>query len=154
MTVALHAVLPPDDSAAVLTDIASALDTDGGAALICADGRQIQLPAQVQEVLREAVRAMTAGQAVSITATETMLTTQAAAGLLGVSRPTLVRLLEAGEIPHVKPGRHRRVALTDLQAYQQRVRQRRRQGLSRMSAEAAELDSFRFADRFPEPTGR
>ena len=57
------------------------------------------------------------------------MTTQQAADFLGISRPTLVRLLEAGDIPHDKPGRHRRVRLEDLVAYQADFRAERRSAL-------------------------
>lgn len=50
--------------------------------------------------------------AITVAPTHTVLTTSEAADLLGISRPTLVRLLEAGEIPYEQPGRHRRVRLT------------------------------------------
>ncbi len=42
---------------------------------------------------------------------------------LGVSRPTLVKILEDGKIPYDQPGRHRRLLFTDLLAYQQAARQ-------------------------------
>ncbi|MFD1046517.1 helix-turn-helix domain-containing protein [Kibdelosporangium lantanae] len=61
-----------------------------------------------------------------------MLTTSEAAQVLGVSRPTLVRLLEAGEIPFEQPNRHRRVRLVDLLAYQERAQRARGAGLDEM----------------------
>jgi len=78
----------------------------------------------------------------------TILTTQEGADLLGISRPTLVRLLEAGEIPFTKPGRHRRIALADLIAYQNRARNSRRETLDAMTSEAAEDGAYERVNGF------
>ena len=85
---------------------------------------------------------MLAGQAVTIASVEQRLTTQEAADLLGVSRPTVVKLLEAGEIPHERPGRHRRVKLADLLEYRDRVAPERKLALDRMSQLAAESGMY------------
>ena len=45
------------------------------------------------------------------------LTTQEVADTIGASRPYIVKLLEKGEIPFVKIGRHRRVKKVDLNSY-------------------------------------
>ncbi|PZA22567.1 hypothetical protein DMO24_04385 [Modestobacter versicolor] len=72
------------------------------------------------EVLRLAATALAEGRPVTLSCHEPVLSTQEAADLLGVSRPTLVRLLDSGVIPYDQPRRHRRVQLADLLAYQER----------------------------------
>lgn len=76
------------------------------------------------------------------------LTVSEAAELLGVSRPTLVRLLELGEIPFEKPSRHRRVSLADLLAYKSRISEHRSAVLAEMTADAAEDDDFHSVNDF------
>ncbi|MEF2737722.1 MAG: helix-turn-helix domain-containing protein [Bifidobacterium choerinum] len=48
---------------------------------------------------------------------DAQLTTQEAADFLGVSRPTLMKLLEDGHISFTEDDHHRRVMLDDLQEY-------------------------------------
>jgi excisionase family DNA binding protein len=136
-------VLPPAEAS--LTELAAqlaALSSPDGLSLALPDGQAVQLPAAVADALREVVSTLAQGKAIVITARDTTLTTQGAAELLGISRPTLIRLLEAGEIPYQQPGRHRRVQLTDLLAYQDRIRHRRREALAEMAADAADDDAY------------
>ena len=62
-------------------------------------GDQVELPEEVYLALRKIVDAMQSGLAVSVVPQTTRLTTQQAADLLNVSRPTIVKLLDEGEIP-------------------------------------------------------
>jgi excisionase family DNA binding protein len=94
------------------------------------------------------VEAMSRGQAVAIAPVHQRLTTQEAADMLGVSRPTLVKLLESGEIPFEQPGRHRRVRLVDVLEYRDRSSVRRREALDRMVEIADESGMY---ERTVEP---
>ena len=60
---------------------------------------------------------MKKGRTVVLVPKDETCTTQAAADLLGVSRPFLVRLLEEGKIPFHHAGTHRKVKLNDLREY-------------------------------------
>lgn len=110
------------------------------AALLGPDGEQIPLPLEVYEVLRQVVRAMEQGASVSVEPVERRLTTQQAAELLGVSRNTVVRLLDDGELPYQRLGdtRHRRLRLRDVLIYRERKRLDRRQGLDEATGQAVE----------------
>ncbi len=88
------------------------------------------------------VTALSHGLAISIAPHNTMLTTQEAADLLNISRPTLVRLLTDGEISYTMRGRHRRVMLRDILDYRERTRRERRQTLDQMAADAEDDDLY------------
>jgi excisionase family DNA binding protein len=131
-------VLPPDDPADLarfargLTDV----QAPARAKLVGPDGEQIDIPEDLYGVLRDVVNALSQGMAITIAPHNTMLTTQEAADLLNISRPTLVRLLTDGEIPHTMRGRHRRVLLRDILDYTERTRADRRTALDQMAADA------------------
>ncbi|GAA1531517.1 helix-turn-helix domain-containing protein [Kribbella lupini] len=85
---------------------------------------QIEVPEALHRVLVQAVAALTAGRAITISPTVSKLTTQQAADLLGVSRPTVVRLIDAGELACERIGNRRKVLLRDLLEYRETRRQR------------------------------
>ena len=110
----------------------------GTPALIGADGERLELPDAVYRLLKDIARNMQLGRAIVLIPENQQLTTQRAADLLGVSRPYLIQLLEAGKIPHHKVGSHRRIYLKDLIAYQKRRDAERKAALDGIAKEAFE----------------
>jgi excisionase family DNA binding protein len=80
---------------------------------------QVELPPEVYRVLRQVVEAMRAHLAVTVVPQTLTLTTQQAADLLGVSRPTVIKLLDEGKVNFERVGTHRRILLRDLMAYRE-----------------------------------
>ena len=131
-------VLPPQDLEPML-DLSRFLDkVTEPAALLGPDGQTVPLPLEAYRVLVDVVYAMREGKAITVAPIDQLLTTQQAADFLGISRPTLVKLLESDEIPHESPGagRHRRVRLRDVLDYQERKRSRRRLALDELTQDA------------------
>ncbi len=145
----------PEGSEAQIVDFVQALADRGilaptsKAALVAPDNSRVELPEPLYAVLVQVAEALMQGMAVSVIPQSARLTTQQAADFLGVSRPTLVRLLERGEIPMSKPGRHRYVQLQDLVAYQDAMQSRRREILDTMAREAAEAGLYEATDGPP-----
>jgi len=91
----------------------------------------------VYRVLRQVIEAMDQGLAVTVAPQSQTMTTQQAAELLGVSRPTLIRLLETDRIPYERVGSHRRVRLRDVLAYRD---QRRAEQYRALEATTVDID--------------
>lgn len=136
----------PTGAEARLSELLAALETPRRPALVAADGSRIELPDELFDVLHDVVAALSRGLAITVAPRHTVLGTGEAADLLGVSRPTLVRLLEAGEIPFDQPGRHRRIRLDDLLAHQERSRRARATGLDEMVRAAEDADVYALPD--------
>jgi excisionase family DNA binding protein len=83
------------------------------------------------------VEAMTAGLAVTVAPQSQKLTTQQAADLLGISRPTLIKMLDAKRIPYDKIGSHRRILLRDVLAFRN---QRREEQYAALEETAIDID--------------
>ena len=73
----------------------------------------------MHQALTKVVAALHAGKAVTIAPQTMKLTTQQAADLLGVSRPTVVRLITDGTLPAERIGNRHRLLLDDVLAYRE-----------------------------------
>jgi excisionase family DNA binding protein len=101
---------------------------------------KIALPKTAMRVLIEALTYISEGREVVVKPLNDELTTQKAAEFLQVSRPFLIKMLENGEIPFRKVGKHRRVLLSDLDDYKQRIDETRLKVLNELAAQAQELE--------------
>lgn len=139
-TSAAGTVLPPSDPTEVaelsrfLARHAEALTLRGSG------GEQIRLSAEIREVLLRAVAAMRNQQAVTVVPLDRRLTTQQAADLLGISRPTLIKMIERGDLRAEVPTgtRHRRLLLSEVLDYQRRRADERRDLMTKLVQDAEE----------------
>lgn len=83
---------------------------------------KIKVPLKALKLLARILEVTSQGKPISIVPIATEMTTQAAADLMGCSRPHLVKLLEQGEIAFTKIGKHRRVKFEDVMLYKKEMK--------------------------------
>lgn len=85
-------------------------------------GRKFRIPLSALKLLAQILKETGKGRPVTIVPIAAEVTTQAAAEILGCSRPHLVKLLENGKIKFTKVGRHRRIKYEDIIAYRKQMK--------------------------------
>lgn len=111
-------------------------------ALVDERGQRTELPKPVYELLVKVASAMQEGKVITLVPETEELTTQAAANLLGVSRPHVVKLIEEGKLPYHKVGAHRRIRMKDLLAFQRLRDQSRREALDELARRAQDAGLY------------
>lgn len=117
--------------------------------VITAAGERHELTSEMADLLVDLLRMLVNGKAVTLVPRQRLLTTQEAADLLNVSRPTLIKTLERGDLAYEMRGRHRRIRLDDLLAYQRRLRVTRAAALDQMQAQAQADGLYEILDATP-----
>ncbi|MFD1677410.1 helix-turn-helix domain-containing protein [Alicyclobacillus fodiniaquatilis] len=110
---------------------------------------RIELPHALYRVLVDAAHQLAKGNTVGVLHYEQDITTQQAAEILQVSRPYVVKILEAGEIPYHMVGSHRRIRLADLLEYKKSRDTTRREKLNDL-IRISESSGLYELDDFPE----
>ena len=99
----------------------------------------VAVPPAALKLIGQLLGAMSEGRPVVLMPTEREFTTVEAANFLNVSRPFVIKEIEAGRLPHRKVGTHRRITLDDLLAYANKMRVQQTSALERMADNAREL---------------
>jgi excisionase family DNA binding protein len=81
------------------------------------DGRQLPLSRSTSALLEAVLHVAAKGGRVTFTTLPSEMTTAAAAAWLGISRPTLMKLVREKEIPAYKVGSHTRIKTDDLMQF-------------------------------------
>ena len=93
---------------------------------------KIKIPLKALKLLATILKETSQGKPISIVPIATEMTTQAASELLGCSRPHLISLLETGEIPFIKVGKHRRIKYEDVAQYKAQMYSKQRNRIIEM----------------------
>jgi excisionase family DNA binding protein len=104
--------------------------------------KSLLIPSVAYKLLIEILSQMSQGNAVTLVPVHAELSTQQAANLLNVSRPYLIKLLDSGEIPYRKVGKHRRILATDLYSYKADIDEKRSKSLDELTALSEELGLY------------
>ena len=98
----------------------------------------VELPVAAVKLLLAALGQLAQGNALTLIPRHASLTTQEAADLLNVSRPFLVKLLEAGQIPFARIGNRRKVLASDLFRYKSESDKRQSDAIDKLVEQAQE----------------
>jgi excisionase family DNA binding protein len=103
---------------------------------------RLEVPPATLRLLSQILALMARQQTFVLYPESSELTTKQAAEVLGVSRPFLIRVLEAGEIPYRKVGRHRRVLMKDVLFYKQTTQVKRQAAMDDLVRISEEMGGY------------
>ena len=104
------------------------------------DGRNVDLPKDVSVIVTTVLESLSKGSRVVISTTPKELRTTAAAEMLGISRPTLLKLVREGELPSHKVGAHHRFLLNDVLEYRDKQQEIKREQFLAVRGSLDELE--------------
>jgi excisionase family DNA binding protein len=137
----LETVIPDDGDIQVFRNLERLLKKHR-ARLIGPEGQETEIPPKMYNTMVHFAHLLATNKVVLVTPMDKDLTTQEAAIYLGVSRPTLVKLLEGGEIPFTRAGKHRRIRFTDLKTYREKKYAERKRALDELTRMSEEMGGY------------
>lgn len=99
----------------------------------------VRVPVSAVRMLVRILEEMAKGNAITLIPVHAELTTQEAADMLNISRPSLIHLLDEGKIDYRKVGTHRRVRFEALMKFKRQADADRKAALAELAAYDQEL---------------
>lgn len=86
----------------------------GGVSMTLEDGSQVELPTTLARFIVNMVQSIAADGTLTTNSLPEELTTTVAAQVIGVSRPTLMKMISRNELPSKRVGSHTRLLRSDV----------------------------------------
>lgn len=113
--VATNRLITSDTDSALANCVLDTLDVPDGFLAVGRETMAAQpIPEQLGKLLQQVLESVAQGSTVTIMTMPEELTTVTAASLIGVSRPTLMRMVTDGVVPAHKVGSHTRLRSEDV----------------------------------------
>ncbi|MCW4355227.1 helix-turn-helix domain-containing protein [Hoyosella sp. YIM 151337] len=137
-----------DDTTAQAREFASALEeaarSRGADGVVfsarAGEGVTVTVPGGLADLVLEVIGTVSRGGAITVRSIPEELTTTTAAHLLGVSRPTLMKMIKRGELPAHRVGSHTRLRCGDVLGFMDQQRAAQRQAFEELRAFEDEHD--------------
>ncbi len=94
----------------------------------------VAVPEELSNIVARILRIVASGGTVTVGSMPEELTTSTAAEQLGISRPTLMKMIDRGDIPAHKVGSHTRLRTGDVMAFRSERQARRRRAFEELRA--------------------
>lgn len=102
----------------------------------------IPVPDELTQILETVLNVVANGGTVTIGALPEELTTTVAARMIGVSRPTLMKMIDRGEIPAHMVNAHHRLKTSDVHAFQKLRIQQQKEAFAELRVLEEDLENF------------
>jgi excisionase family DNA binding protein len=137
--------LPPESLALVrkhLEVLKECLTAKQPISLKLGKNKEIPLPASLTALVVQALSSAADGKRIVLVEADEEVSPEKAAEFLHISRPFLIKRLEAGELPFHWVGSHRRILMSDLVEYKRQRRQRSLETLQQMREDAEAMGLY------------
>lgn len=111
------------------------------------DGENRELPPQLAFIFRQVAEDFSKGKSITLIAHEAQMTTQQSADYLGISRPTLIKLLTDFEIPIQVVGRHRRISFNSVEELKNKMKSSQSENIRNLRRKEHELGLYDHSDK-------
>ena len=96
------------------------------------DDNLVEVPTELSAVVARILSIVASGGSVTVSSMPEELTTSTAAEQLGVSRPTLMKMISRGEINSHRVGTHTRLLTSDVIEFRRARQERRREAFAKL----------------------
>lgn len=124
--------------------IIEALDRSRAVSITVTAGNEsippVELPPAALKLMGQLLGLMSEGRPIMLVPAKQEMSTVEAANYLGVSRPFVIKEINAGRLPCRKVGTHRRIQFDELQRYAEDMKAQRTSALDRMAQNADDLN--------------